>query len=221
MNKKISIIIGVVVVIGLVFYFSMNKTSAPSQTELKSEVNNSNDSKTSLQSLKDLLAKNEPVKCEYKSEGATGNFYIANKKVRGDMNIPVDGKTMVSHMIIIDDTSYTWNDGAKTGFKITADKNASTPKNESNPPVDQQSSVDVEKPMAYNCGAWSVDSSYFELPAGVEFSDLSSLMPTITPESTENKTSKPDTQTKDTKCAACDSVPESTRAQCKTAMGCN
>ena len=148
---------------------------------------------------------------------------MADKKVRGDMNIKAEDKIMISHMIVSDQVSYTWTEGAKTGFKMVADKNA-VEDNSSTPPVDQNSAVDINKKMAYNCSPWSKDNSYFELPSSVQFTDLSAMIPAVTPKApVENKANKPGAENnlKSAQCVACASVPAASQAQCRAALGCN
>ncbi|MCX6793454.1 MAG: hypothetical protein NTY12_05580 [Candidatus Falkowbacteria bacterium] len=216
MNKKILIIIGVVVVIGLAVYFTMGKKEQPNQGAINNRL--ADDSQMApAKSLKDLLLAGKAMKCDYSDKGMTGTFYLADQKMRGNTKITADDKTIESHMIMVDKTSYTWTEGAKTGFKIVASEadvqNAKT--------TEQQESVSLDKAMNYKCGDWSKDNSYFELPAGVTFNDLSSMIPSSTPKipSTTTDSSEKD-NLKTAQCAACDNVPAASQAQCKAALGC-
>jgi hypothetical protein len=221
MNKKIMIIIGVVIVVGVgVFFMMNNKAQAPTTKPTNNVVNNklADDSDMAPKSLKDLLLKNEPVQCKYISEGTTGTFYVADKNIRSDMNILADGQTIINHMIVQDKVSYTWTEGAKTGFKIIApEEEATIPAENKNSPLEQQSVIDMDKKMAYSCSPWEKDMDLFNLPSDVEFTDLNALVPT------ENKTNELNNETslKAMQCAACDSSPAENRAQCKAALGCN
>lgn len=222
MNKKILIIVGVIIVLGLVAYFTMGKKEAPNQlasnTRLADDTNMAPN-----QSLKDLLLGGKALKCEFKDDKSASTFYMADQKVRGDVLINAEAnKTMKSHMIVIDKVSYTWVEGEKTGFKIAASESDVKNNSEANQAQNQEA-VNLDKKMDYKCSNWSKDSSYFELPVGVEFKDLSSLLPSMTPKSPANNETNSPTDNKDlknTQCAVCDSAPAESRAQCKAALGC-
>lgn len=223
MNKKVLIIIGVIIVLGLTVYFMVGKKDTSDQAV--SNINNrlADDSKMApTQSLKDLILGSKALKCNYKDNNTESTFYMADKKMRSDSQLTTEGKAFKNHTIMIDKTSYVWNEGDKTGFKMTVpDINSQVSTTPST--TGEKSEIDLNKKANYNCGDWSKDESLFELPVGVEFKDLSSLIPT-TPQASAQNEINPNPENKSIKssqCLACDSAPAESRAQCKIALGCN
>src|SRR3989339_1955955 len=172
MNQKILVAVAVIIVLliggGTYWYVS----SQPDATTSGSEAENEDVS----QSLKDLIGANRPVKCEFKDEsGAEGTVYVGDGKVRGDFTTTSDGQMMRAHMITDSETSYTWIDGMKTGYKFSMSVNdQNAPVNSGTP----QAQFDQNEKLDYRCDTWSVDASLFMMPTGIEFTDLSAIIPT-------------------------------------------
>lgn len=223
MNKKILIIVGVIVVLGLGIYFAMGKKNTSDQAT--GNINNRLADDTNMaptQSLKDLILGSKALKCNYKDDTTESTFYVADKKMRSDASMTIDGKVLQNHTIMIDNTSYVWNEGDKTGFKMAIPAENSEASTNSNT-TGKNTEVDLNKKANYNCSNWSKDEAMFEVPGSVEFKDLSSLIPASPKMPALNETN-PDQENKslkDNKCAACDSVPADAQAQCKQALGCN
>ena len=168
-------------------------------------------------SFKDLLAMGKTLKCEsgFTSQGntSTGTMYVAGGKMRGDFSSQVEGKTMQMHMVVKDQTSYSWVEGLgqTMGFKSSITQSA--PAQGSAP----SKSVNIDQQVSYNCQPWSEDDSMFNLPSGVTFSDASQMAApahpiTITPPTgggSQNSAA----------CAACNNAG-SQKAQCLAALGC-
>jgi hypothetical protein len=66
--------------------------------------------------------------------------------------------------------AYTWIDGQSQGFKIRADAASQL-----GAQADTQA-IDVDRPVNYDCDSWNVDSSLFNTPSGVVFTDLSGFI---------------------------------------------
>jgi hypothetical protein len=191
------------------------KSATTSQQEVKDSTQVQVTAATSGQgSFKDLLALGKSLKCDssFTSNGntSTGTTYIAGGNMRGDFSSQIEGRTMQTHMIIKDQTSYTWVEGSGTamGFKMALNS-SSTPNSISKTPR----SADINQQINYNCQSWSEDSAQFDLPAGVTFQDQSQMM--VSPklpvggQATGNASA----------CAACNSAG-SGKAQCLAALGC-
>src|SRR5690349_6298897 len=69
-------------------------------------------------SFKDLMAMGKPLKCDatftMKDTTSTGTIYVASGKMFGVFTAQVQGKTMQTHMIVVNQTVYTWIEGLGT-----------------------------------------------------------------------------------------------------------
>jgi hypothetical protein len=213
MNKNIILLIGIaIVIVGIIVYFmSGNPLSNKISTDVLGE----------QLSLKDLVAMGGSQKCTIDSSNdasmSSGIVYMGSDKMRGDFTSISDGKTFNSHMIVDDSVSYVWTDEMNVGIKTSIDAMSGTAQNS------ESNNIDVNQKANYRCESWSPDSSLFNLPSGINFTDLSAMMGQIpNTQSGDNTQSGTGASTDDqAMCAACDSVPESARVQCRTALGCN
>ena len=208
MNKKILIVIILVLVLlggGVGTYLLMgSKSTTPGSQDQASSSESS-----AKKSLKDLIGLGQSQQCSFSmDEGSSGSVYVASGKMRGDFTTTSDGQTTVSHMLVDGQTSYLWMDGQDTGYKFSIDA-ADQPEGQSG--QEGQANMDLDEKVDYSCKPWSVDSSVFALPQGVEFSDMSQF---TSPSGTQEDTNS-------AQCAACDSAPEDAQAQCRAALGCN
>lgn len=156
-----------------------------------------------LKSLSDLLGLNVAQKCTFDQ----GVIYVANGKVRGDYSYSVNGATTNSHMIVSGTTSYIWNDGATTGYKMSFSPSA-TPASSSG--ATSPSGFDASKPANYVCGGWVEDDTLFALPKGVKFTDISSMIPSGTP----------GTSGSSSQCSYCNTLTGNSKTQCLAALKC-
>lgn len=164
-----------------------------------------------MQSLKDLITKGTAMSCAFTEENTQGNLYIAGGKVRGDFESTENGTTTKSHIIDMDNTSYIWMEGQKTGFKTSFNPSAtSAPGATAEPSTGANTGFDANKSMDYKCGSWSVDNSFFTLPSGVTFSDMSSLAPKIEPNTSSNSN----------QCSYCNNLNGDAKTQCLAALNC-
>ncbi len=168
--------------------------------------------------LKELLSSSVSQKCEFThkldTSESSGIVYVSGGHMRGDFTSTVGGRTMGSHMIISNNTSYVWTDGQETGFQIAMNKMMEA---QSQSPKEQ--SVDINQKLNYSCSGWSGDNAQFTLPAGVKFQDLNAMM------GGELEYTAPTggagANVKAMQCTACNSAPEPSRSQCRAALGCN
>jgi hypothetical protein len=217
MNNKIiiGIIVAIAVIAGGAYVVTRNGgTALPGQ---------SNRSDQADLTLKALLEAGRPVKCAFHDLDAKtdGTMYVASGKMRGDFDSNAAGRMMKTHMVVEGNTSYMWIDGESTGFKTTFDLNKNGNNNvNGNAPQ----GIDAGKKLDYRCDPWSVDQKEFERPSDVKFNDMSEMMKGIVPQGANingGVRANVNAGANAAQCAACDSVPESSRAQCKTALGCN
>jgi len=166
-------------------------------------------------SFKDLIAMGKPQKCSAwftaKDVTSTGTIYLASQQMRGDFTAQVQGKTMQTHMIVKNQTVYTWVEGMGTtiGFQTSLHTSSST----SN--TTQSRSVDVNQKVSYNCEAWTEDDSVFALPAGVTFTSTAA----ITPNGAAGKSESSATSSKSSQCSTCDNAGAG-KAQCLAVLHC-
>ena len=124
-------------------------------------------------SLNDALTSGGTRKCTSSTNvggiTTTSAYYIAHGVARFDSETTTDGKVEKSHLIIKDGLSYTWTDGAKSGYKMTSQNDF--------PPVQGQQNSGVPQPSTDqapdNCTAWAVDESVLTIPSTITFTDLS------------------------------------------------
>lgn len=213
MNKKILLGIAIVIVLAAAYlYVSQQKNKVSDNSDSTPAVSKIMGS----ESMRDLMAKGKPLQCEITQDNVKSKFYFADKNIRTNFVTTVDNKDNIGHMILVDNTTYTWMDGETKGFKMTTSPELN---NEGQTNAQNNEQVNLDAKVDYVCSSWSKDKSYFELPAGIEFTDLSSFTQPKANASGETETKTPDL--KAIQCAACDSVPEASRAQCKTSLACN
>lgn len=126
--------------------------------------------------LKGLLSLGYSQKCTFidatsLTASSEGTIYVAQGRVRGDFTSVVSGKPILSHMIVLDDTSYVWTDATTGGFKMAL----ATIEKQQAPGPNQ--GFDPNKKVNYSCTNWSTDVSVFALPAGIQFSDMTNILP--------------------------------------------
>ncbi len=133
-------------------------------------INASANAKGSLRSLLGL-AKNQM--CTFTSTAggldSIGTVYVSSTgEMRGDFKTETStSSTVESHMIVKGGTSYVWSgtQGAKMDVSATNSTAAGA-----------KQSVDMDSQVDYKCSDWTVDSSKFTLPTGINFIDLKALM---------------------------------------------
>jgi len=209
MNTKLLLGVGVVVVVVAIGAFLVMKKPSDNGTNGATPPSASGSQKGSLKSL---LAMGTPQKCTYSDTQAgahsTGTVMVSGGKMRGDFTSVAANGTTHSHMSVMNDTSYMWTDEMSEGFKMAFSQTQSQ--------TSQSNSVDVNKDVDYSCTPWSTDDSQFQLPAGITFSDMTSVMPSgaKTPSSAGTPSGS------SSQCGACDQLQEPSRTQCRLALSC-
>lgn len=164
MNKKLLMVFGLIVLLGLGYFFFGNRAT------------NQPFSPTGPRTLAGILGLDSQM-CTFEDSetGDKGTYYVARGSMRGDVTTTTDGKTQVSHMVYKDGFMYTWMDGEATGYKMVAnfEEEESAENSEVDSNVETSTTFDTEEEFDYNCSSWRVDSSKFELPEGIEFIDFS------------------------------------------------
>lgn len=219
MNKSILVVVAVLIILALGGFLFMNNKSTNTGSQVsptKSTPQENTTKKTNEQkSLKDLFSLGVAQECSYKDEmGNGGVVYMTNGKMRGDFSSVTKDQTIKSHMVTDGKTSYIWMDNQAMGFKMSMEAAGQTSPDK----INTQGSVDINKKGNFSCKPWVVSSSLFELPSNIKFTDLSDLQKSP---STSEGSQGGVQDMKAAQCAACDSVPQEARAQCKASLGCN
>lgn len=199
------IVIVVLLLLGLGFFFiTRNSPPASAPSESTPEANQKPTGATSQkQSLRSLLGLGTSQMCEFTDDASSssGKVYVSAGKMRGDFATIVNGEVASSHMYSDGQTIYLWMEGSEMGYKNPI---ASVEATEVNPTgTTSQANFDINEQVDYRCQAWSADDSMFQLPSGVQFKDLSSMM-----------------QDSGVDCSACDALSGDPKTQCRTALGC-
>ncbi len=170
MSKKIVIAVAVLVLLGIVGVgYVMMPKSAPSQEGTPT----TEQPKSTMQSLKDLLTSGQSVSCSVDygdNSQMNGKTYVSGKRVRADFT--------GGHMIQDGTYAYMWSDTQATGTKIKVDAMAELAKNAATPTGQTQKTqtVDENEKASMNCSAWITDESQFVPPTNITFTDLSEML---------------------------------------------
>jgi hypothetical protein len=129
-------------------------------------------------SMKELIGRGSPVWCTLTNtaevsggSGSGGAIYIAPPdRVRADFaTTGTPEGTVFSHFIVRDGTSYVWTDSSRQGFKTTSEVS-------SDDSGSVYKAVDFDEKVDYQCRPWTPNSSLFELPSEITFTDLQAMM---------------------------------------------
>jgi hypothetical protein len=221
MNKNILYIIGGLLIIGGVTWFVM---SSPSHMPTANTINNGSGTTNTQNttagptpvSIKTLLASGSQ-QCTFTDTniGVTtnGTLFVSSGKMQGDFTTTVAGTAHKAHMIIDGTTMYSWVDGMTSGFKmnISGQISAQSTKN---------TSVDINKPSTITCNPWTVDTTKFQLPAKISFTDISAIQSAVPATGSKSTSSVGVTKNTYLQCGYCDTYTGDTRAQCRAALNC-
>ncbi len=219
-NKNILIGVAAVAVVGIGAYLMMGKGVLPSIMSPSSQQT----------TLKALLAAGTNQTCTFTSQTAesssSGEVYIGGGKMRGDFTSVAAGKTTMSHLVVSNGIAYLWIDQPLQGFRMSFD--SMNGKN--------GSSMDANATTDYKCQPWNAIETKFDLPAGVNFQDMSAMieqaakMQAQTGANAEVSAPAAGTPTgagasaqtyAEQQCAACNAIPDATaKAQCKASFDC-
>ncbi len=217
MNKNL--LIGIVIVLLILIgggYMFLNRSQNPQPSTIETtettQVTNTA-GVVEKKSIKSLLAlgSNQTCTFEDKETGSSGTVFIDSGKFRGDFSSNVNNVVSNSHMIADGKDVYVWTDNSKEGFKMSVDSIEKI--NEGGPKT-----VDINKEVDYSCTPQGAEVSKFVLPTDVVFSDFSKMIEDAA-KLKQNGTSNT-TQSPQSNCGVCDSVPAESQAQCREALRC-
>lgn len=236
MNKSTTILILVLFVLMLAggAFFFLKPTSRSNLYEqgtrtnpvtgLNEDSTAVDDESTSISgNLMELIKLGKNYSCEFDYTDDTGNstkgmVYISDSgnKFRGEFEMTQgDGTVVTSNMLSDGEYNYMWSSELPQGFKfkITSEDDSLFGDYADEETSSTPSSFDADMNVDFDCDAWRVDNSMFEVPSNIEFMDTSSYM-----NSGSEETSAPYVQDA---CSACNQVPAGdSREQCLQAFGC-
>ncbi len=99
---------------------------------------------------------------------SNGTVYIHNNKIKANFTTSIQGQTIETNMIAMEGYTYTWTNMSKgAGFKSKITPPKSDPN--TNAAASATYTWNGEQIGDYNCEAWVVDTTTFELPKSVTF----------------------------------------------------
>lgn len=163
-----------IVVVGAGAWFVMNMLPAEPAAPAKSVSMDSmtegdpGDMEQFRGSMQELMARSGSWRCEVTTSmngiSSHGTTYVTRGMVRADFtsDVPQIG-TVESHMIMRDNTAYTWSNMMNRGFKFPIEGGTVQPE------VSAEMAAQVHQEYDYACNAWVADESVFALPSGITF----------------------------------------------------
>lgn len=201
-------LIALVLVAGIAGIFVLSSRKSNLASNISPTVTPTTTEQKTLSSLRDLLASETPQNCTFLTEingtPSQGNVFVSANKMRGDFDSQIDGKTVKSHMIVADNTSYLWSEGQNQGIKVEFDESDLENADE----FAEQAKLDVNAELDYDCDTWIPDNTVFQIPSEVQFTSLDEMMKALPTGSSEQ-------------CAQCESLTGDSKTQCLTALKCN
>lgn len=176
MNKII-----VVVVAGLVIgasavgaYIVLNKDNSNKESKNTSVSNLSRTTQEEV-SINDLLTRNASLECTYDVvDGDSTNtgvaYFSGAKDMYGEFTNKTKDKSSTAFVIRRGDTQYVWQKDSSEGYK--ADVSAYDKEKQQQ----MSQSLDPNQKYQFSCKNWKKDSSKFEVPTDIKFTDISAQL---------------------------------------------
>jgi hypothetical protein len=176
-TKLIGIVAAVILLLGAGGLYFLNQNKSQTNTD---KTVSPTETKSQASSLLDILNLGKNQRCTFTTttdkNSTEGTFYIADKKMRGDIKTTANGKTEEISMIRDGDTNYMWGTSLKMGIKMKL--------NIEDLAKDSKTTgqfVDPNQKFDYKCMPWTTDNSLFTPPSNVKFTELpTSMMPKTT-----------------------------------------
>ena len=223
MNKTAMWVVGIIVVLGLGYFFFMGSSNSTGTNGMASTSGTSVASTNAPQGPSGTIAElmtHGSSTCTVNNSDAnqntSGTVYIGSGKMRGDFTSNSSVGSVESHMISDGTNVYVWSTGMTQGMKMPISQA------QSSKGPNGQPSMYAEK-VNYNCQAWSVDQSKFQLP-NIKFVTLADMMgggSAYGASASGGGSAGASAGSGAPSCAMCDAAPAGTqRDQCRAALGC-
>jgi len=174
MNKKLGIIIGVIVLVLLLgvggyYVLHTSKTNIPYASSGQQKT-----SGTVFSSIQEALMNHLSLSCDYTSGDMHTVAYIKNGMVRADITNSTDSSQSGS-VIMKDKKMYYWN--GKTGMMmVMPDVTGTAPTGTVTQDSNGQNTVQNLEQYKQYCKTATVDGSKFDVPSDVKFTDETQMM---------------------------------------------
>lgn len=222
MNKSLIITILAILIVfgGVGVYFLMaNKNALPS-VQISETSNSVTDTPQNLTDLMNF-ASNKTCTFTDTTSNSSGTVFVANKKVRGDFNSAISGKTMMSHMIIDSNNVYIWTDGESEGYKTSFEAITEVQSQMSDAKMPGiNTTPDFDEKVDLKCQDWNADQTKFTPPSSVKFTDYSEMMKNLKDTGSQMMQGDNNIDVKAIQCQSCENLPADSKAACKSALGC-
>ena len=164
MNKVIMGAIILILLGGGVWYGAKSKKPATTETKIEEFTGN----------LKEAMAKNLPMKCEWSQDKNSGASYVKGKNIY--VETMVEGKK--GYMISKDNCTWTWGDQMPQGIKFCAEptKDEGAQNITEQPEAGTFKTEGVDWKMEYKCSPAFFGDEKFNLPSEVKFNDIAEMM---------------------------------------------
>lgn len=181
--------------------------------------------------LQEIMKSGGKMKCVIKAEeNEIGEvvdvvMYIDGEDVKTETTFTENGKTQNMYALMDGDYVYTWGDmmqgnGTKMNWQKMKEmgEEYETDMEEEDFSFDYEDPMDFEDDVDYSCEKWNVDKSKFELPAGVNFVDVTDSLLQMN-ESLNSGGGFGESMKE--MCGMCDMAgDESQQAECRNSLGC-
>jgi hypothetical protein len=128
-------------------------------------------SKSPLGKLGEILGMKKAMECTYTYNEFEGKVYTDGTNMRTSSKIQMGEELVDTNTILTSEYLYSWMGGQTTGTKIAL-KDFEYDEETGTVPEDLPETPDYFANMNYTCEEKAVDSTMFELPAGVEFTEF-------------------------------------------------
>lgn len=174
-NKQavVAVIIAIILTLGAIFVFvkSQQKNSLNESASTQKQM-----AETKTKDLKNIIKSGKNLQCNFEyfkneDEQTAGVVYLSGDNLRFDATTSYGDKDSDIFLIRKGDTNYIW--GAQLPKNAGLELNASIDELFANPQA--QELLDPEK-YEYSCQDWKIDSTAFNLPDDIKFTDLLGIM---------------------------------------------
>ena len=211
--KLIGVAVIAILLIGAGGFLALNKSKTPTNNANGTSNTGATSSGNSSNSLLDLISSGKTQKCSFSYNAGSGSstngiVYVTANKMRGDISTTTSGKESKFMMIRDGDITYIWGGDLKTGIKMKlsdADLKTNTQANQY---------FNTTQKTNYDCSSWSADSSVFNIPTDVKFTDITSMQGGAMMEGSQKTGTTVSPQGQYNPCTTCAGLSGSAKTSC-------